>query len=153
MLSLITLMLALLGLATAQPEQRLLNVPSVGQLSCGSPGRVKAQITVTGIVPDRDYELRLVLTADGTSLTLTKDRYDAEVVRVFESGTFLLTLTSKIGPGLSLHAVPRTVRVKEQAGEVRATFKAVLDEAPRPGSETEVLTNVEVKCVYQALVN
>jgi hypothetical protein len=115
----------------------------------------KAKVTLEGNIPGdfASFELRL---SGPTGTSTMSDRDDRiSVIENFAKGVFTIAVTRADDRNLLLYAVPSTVkRTGGPNGETKATFSAVLLEAPKPGysgpvAYDSVLRNVKLSCTYE----
>lgn len=107
-----------------------------------------------GTIPATEEGLDLIFTDDAGSLKISADEYDASVVKKFSKGVFQLKIMHLQGEEeISLYSLPSTMRSQDSGNATKATFEAVLKNAPaikpaRRDGNRETHEKIRLLCSY-----
>jgi len=113
------------------------------------------KVTLDGDIPGdfASFELRLSNSAGTVTVSDREERIS--VIENFAKGVFTIAVTRADDRGLSLYALPDTIkRSVGPNGETRAKFAAVLVNAPKPGyvgpvNYDSMLRDIRLTCAYE----
>ena len=107
-----------------------------------------SKVLLSGAIPDDLPEFEISLQYKGKNLVVQSEQDRINAVTAFSKGVFVVTVALKNGSNLQLYALPKSISYKgsRSTGNMNASFKAILSEAPEPFGST--LRNTELTCSY-----
>lgn len=107
-----------------------------------------SKVLLSGSIPGDLPEFGINLQYKEKNLIVESDQGRINTVTAFSKGVFVVTVALKNGSDLQLYALPKSISYKgsHSTGNIKASFKAILSEAPEPFGPT--LNDTELTCSY-----
>ena len=116
-------------------------------LNCQSSNAGSA-VLLSGSIPGDLAEFEVSLQYKGQSLVAQSEEDRINVVNAVSEGVFVVTVALANGDNLQLYALPKSISHtgSHSTGKLKASFKAILSDAPKPFWPT--LNGTEFICSY-----
>jgi hypothetical protein len=123
------------------------------KFQCQGKSSLNQSLTLSGSIPGdfSDFELRLQNKSGAIVMNQVRDKIN--VIAAFDRRVFTMAVTLADGRNLLLYAIPTSVKAKGgQRREVKASFDAILLEAPKPGvtgnDRSSIIRDVPLRCSF-----
>jgi hypothetical protein len=128
---------------------------SNASLECVATNKDGSGVKLSGTIPGDEASFELKLSNKHGELFFSDENEKIVVIAAFKKGVFTMSVALKDSRELILYAIPASVSAQGgDSREVKASFDAILLQAPRPGYVGEVnydsiIRNVPMRCSFE----
>jgi hypothetical protein len=152
-------MIRLIGIVVLVAAFLHSNMASAGSsnanLECEATNKNGSGVKLSGSIPGDEASFELKLTNKNGEIILSDAKEKITVIAAFKKSVFTMSVTLEDSRELILYAIPTSV--KAQGGdsrEVKASFDAILLQAPKPGytgavNYDSIIRNVPMRCSFE----